>query len=170
MRPVALVGPRGVGKTSVGRVLARILGVIFVDLDERIREHAGRTVQELFAQEGEAGFREREYQALQDLPGRPLVVATGGGIVTHAPSRALLIERFRVVGLLASPERLAARLDADPRSVDRPALAAGSFAEEARRLFEARIGLYLEVASVHFSTSGRDPECIAHAVARHVST
>ena len=80
---IVLIGFMGSGKTTVGRELARRLQIPFVDLDSVIIEQAGMTIPEIFAREGEEGFRHRETQALESLYAvEGSVVATGGGVVT----------------------------------------------------------------------------------------
>src|SRR5690242_10072805 len=90
-RPIALIGLSGSGKSSAGRRLADRLGWPLLDTDALIALAAGRTVARIFAEEGEARFRDRETSALeQALAGYPAVVATGGGIVLRDANRALL--------------------------------------------------------------------------------
>lgn len=131
---LVLVGMMGAGKTTVGRALAARLGWAFLDLDDLVEQAAGRTVGALFAQEGEAGFRRREEQALAwALALERVVIATGGGVVLSEANRAKLAAEPWVVWLEAPPEELARRL-AGPEAAGRPLLAgsvAGAAAEEA---------------------------------------
>ena len=140
----------GSGKSETGRKLALVLGRRFVDCDELVADAAGRSIPEIFATEGEAGFRRRESEALAEVLAstEPLVVATGGGAVTVAANRELLGGAV-VCWLRARPEVLAARL------VDgsgRPLLAGSEDAEELmaqlRRLAAERDRSYEEVADV----------------------
>jgi len=111
---VVLVGFMGSGKTSVGRVLARRLGYRFEDLDRRIEERTGRTVADIFREDGEEAFREMEREearALASLPNR--VVATGGGAFTRPLTRAVLQEGALTVWLGCDLERILARVPAD---------------------------------------------------------
>ena len=111
---VVLVGFMGSGKTSVGRVLARRLGYRFEDMDRRIEERTGRTVADIFRDDGEEAFREMEHeeaQALAALTGR--IVATGGGTFTRSATRALLQEGALTVWLRCDLERILARVPAD---------------------------------------------------------
>ena len=107
-RKIYLTGFMASGKSSVGPVVAERLGLPFVDLDPVIEHRADRTVQEIFASEGEAGFRERESSVLEaaDIPG---VYALGGGALTVAANVALTLRRGIVVFLEASPEELVHR-------------------------------------------------------------
>ena len=111
---VVLVGFMGSGKTSVGRLLARRLGYGFEDMDRRIEERAGRTIAEIFRDDGEEAFREREREealALSRL--RDRVVAAGGGAFTRPQTRALLQEGALTVWLRCDLERILARVPAD---------------------------------------------------------
>jgi shikimate kinase len=167
-RPIALVGPRGAGKSTVGRLLARALDRPFVDLDVEVEGRVGASIAELLARHGEPGFRDLEARALRDaLAGvPPPVVATGGGAPLRPTSRALLAEEARVVYLAAAPEVLAARVAADPlSSARRPALAPGGPLEEARALVAARDPVYREVAEVVVDASGPPEEVVRAIVA-----
>ena len=106
-RPVvALLGLRGAGKTTIGRRLARRLRVPFVELDRRAEEAAGLTLGEIFALHGESYYRRLELETLERILGesRPLVLATGGGLVASTEAWALLRRRALTVWLRAQPE------------------------------------------------------------------
>ena len=104
---VVLIGMPGCGKSSVGRALAAMLGAAFRDTDELVTELAGCSIPDIFADRGEAAFRELEHEALlQLLSGGGLVIATGGGIVKREDNRALLRERARVIWLRRELDRL----------------------------------------------------------------
>jgi len=111
---VVLVGFMGSGKTSVGRILARKLGYLFEDMDGRIEQRTGRTVAEIFREDGEEAFREMEREearVLASLSGR--VVAAGGGAFTRPATRALLQDGALTVWLRCDLERILARVPAD---------------------------------------------------------
>ncbi len=112
---VALAGPMGAGKSSAGRVLADRLGVSFIDLDARVVEGCGAdSVADIFAREGEAGFRRREVDALHGAVLSDGVLALGGGTVVSTDSRALLrAYGWRTFVLQASVPTLRARIGAD---------------------------------------------------------
>jgi shikimate kinase len=169
-RHVVLVGAMGVGKTTVGRRLARELQRPFADADEQLELRAGRTIPVIFRDDGEQAFRRLESEVLADLLGRPdpLVVAAGGGVVTGPESRALLGHRAFVVWLRASPGFLAAH--ADP--AHRPLLAGEPDpAATLERLIATRTPLYEEVAdaTVDVESFHADDDKPKRALARHIA-
>src|SRR3954471_10482115 len=120
-RPVVLVGLMGVGKSTVGRRLARRLGLAFVDSDEEIERVAAHEIGEIFGRFGEASFRDGERRVLRRLVGgEPKVIATGGGAFMDPETRALILERCLAVWLTADVETLAGRV---ARRGHRPLLA-----------------------------------------------
>ena len=159
-----LVGPRGSGKSTVGRRLADRLGLPFVDADAKLEREAGRTIAELFAAEGEAGFRARERAALLALARRDgLVVATGGGAVLDPDVRTALATTGLVVWLDAAAEVRDARI----AGTDRPALTEhGRGRAEERAVAAAREPLYRGCAAARVATDGRTPEEVADDVER----
>src|SRR5580700_11870609 len=114
------MGFMGSGKSSVGRLVARTLGGRFVDTDRMVIDRAGCAIPEIFAQKGEAHFRELETEALRSLLGaKGLVAATGGGIVIARENRALLRKVGMVVWLTADEETIWERVS---RNKNRPLL------------------------------------------------
>ncbi|OWK43404.1 shikimate kinase [Fimbriiglobus ruber] len=159
---VLLIGYRGTGKSTVGRFLGSELGWDFFDADDTIEAAAGRTVAEIFAAEGEAGFRAREAAALEHLcAGRPRVIATGGGAILRPTNRAALRAAGYVAWLTAPPDVVWERLQSDPSTAARrPNLTTGGFAEVAN-LMAAREPLYRETAHAAFDAGVESPEAIA---------
>jgi shikimate kinase len=161
-RPVlVLVGPPGAGKTTVGRVLARRLGVGFTDVDTVIVERAGKSISDMFLQDGEDAFRalEREVvaQALVDTEG---VLALGGGSVLAAQTRERL-RGHRVVHLKVG---LTDGLRRTGMSTARPLLAGVNPRATFKALLDARAPLYREVATVEVDTTRRSANQVARAV------
>ena len=110
-RPIVLVGLMGAGKSTVGRRLARRLGLPFVDADAEIERAADRTIAEIFDRFGEDAFRDGERRVIARLvEGPPKVIATGGGAFMNEETRALLLERCTAVWLDAAVETLAERV------------------------------------------------------------
>lgn len=163
-RPVvALVGLRGAGKSSVGAAVASSLGVPFVELDELIVREAQMTLPSIFEIHGERYYRGVEREVLRRLlaEDEPMVVATGGSLVTDAETWGLLRSRARTVWLKAAPqdhwERVVAQGDVRPMR-DRPRAM-----NELRALLTSRRPLY-EQADVVVETSGRRPAAVVEKV------
>ncbi len=164
--PILLSGPPGAGKSTVGRLAARAIGVPFVDLDERISERAGASIATLFTRDGEPGFRVRERAELEALldSGERRLIALGGGTLLDPALRALALGCGVVVGLRAPVDTLARRLAED---APRPLLAGGdrsSLLERLEVLLQARGPTY-EHAHVHLDAA-RPPGVVATDVAR----
>ena len=143
-RIIALVGLPGGGKTTVGRQLARRLGVRFVDSDAVIEQRLGESIRSYFEREGEQAFRDLEQATIEDLVNTwDGVLATGGGVVLREANRSVLRERALVVYLRSSPEELARRLKHDTK---RPLLQVANPLGKLRELHDARDPLYCETA------------------------
>ena len=138
---IFLVGLSGAGKTTSGRLLAQELGWAFADSDDVIEERSGRTVEDIFAEDGEAAFRALEAEALDQLSsGERLVIATGGGAPTHRPSRAALSKGL-IVWLDITPEAASLRLAEAQGTAVRPLLAGDPLAR-LKALSQGRRHLY----------------------------
>jgi shikimate kinase len=162
-RHLVLVGLMGAGKTTVGERCADRLGRPLVDTDEVVAATAGQTVAEVFATEGERGFRARERVAVADACAapEPLVIACGGGAVLDPDNRAAMRAAGVVVWLRASPLELAARVG---DGAGRPLLAAGATPEALERLAAVRAPAYDAAAHVAVDTDGLDPDTVAGRV------
>lgn len=148
---VFLVGLMGAGKTSVGRVLARRLGLPFVDSDHEIEARTGVSIPTIFEIEGEESFRKREAQVIADLTQREaLVLATGGGVVLNPENRVQLKANGFVVYLNVPPESLYERIKHDR---NRPLIQVENPLARLRELYAQRDPLYREVAD--FIIDGR---------------
>ncbi len=162
---IFLVGYRGTGKSTVARLLAAQLGWEAVDADLLLEARAGRTIRQVFAEEGESGFREREAALLAEIcRGQRQVVATGGGIVLRPENRERLREAGWVVWLTADALTLFQRLQADPATQERrPTLTVGGLAE-IEQLLRVRNPLYHACADWTTSTVGRSPEEVVRVI------
>ncbi|MFI7385783.1 shikimate kinase [Streptomyces sp. NPDC049813] len=157
---VVLVGPMGVGKSTVGALLAERLGAALRDTDEDIVAAQGRTIAEIFVDDGEERFRALEKAAVAaGLAEHDGILALGGGAVLDADTRALLAGH-RVVYLSMDVEEAVGRTGLN---VARPLLAVNP-RKQWRELMEARRHLYTEVATVVVATDGRGPDEVAQAV------
>jgi shikimate kinase len=156
-----LVGMMGSGKSSAGRHLAEQLGYRFLDADTSLEHVAGRSIPEIFAREGESGFRELEAAVLNQIAGwHSLVVATGGGVVTR-PQNWGQMRQGVVIWLDAPEELLLQRLSADP--TPRPLMASPDPATRLQQLLAERRPLYAQ-ADLHIVQDGRGPAQVAEQV------
>jgi shikimate kinase len=156
---IVLVGPMGVGKSTVGRFLAERLGTAYRDTDDDIVAAEGRTIAEIFVEEGEEAFREIEKQAVhRALAEHDGVLALGGGAILDADTRALL-SGLRVVYLSMDVEEAVKRTGLNAA---RPLLAVNP-RRQWRELMEARRHLYEGIATAVVPTDGRTPEEVTQA-------
>lgn len=162
-RPIALIGLTGAGKSRVARELGERFGTAVADLDEMMEAEEGLTVAGLFARSGEAWFRRREGEILeQALAAGAGVLACGGGIVTDPARREALRRRCRVVWLEVSPEEAARRVARELGT--RPLLAGQDPRVALEDMLERRAPLYAETAAIRVDTTGRTPAQVADAV------
>ncbi len=163
VQPIALLGVRGAGKSAVGAVLARKLGIRFVEVDQEIEAAAGLPLGDVFTLHGEAYYRRVEREVLTRLLAEhvAMVLATGGSIVNDPTNYALLGARARTVWLRATPEdhwnRVVAQGDQRPMAENPHAF------EELRALLAARSKLYAR-ADRTIDTSGRSLKQVVAAI------
>ncbi|MFH9979641.1 shikimate kinase [Streptomyces sp. NPDC017179] len=156
---VVLVGPMGVGKSTVGRMLADRLGLAYRDVDDDIVAEQGRSIAEIFVDEGEPFFRAAEKEAVRRaLAEHDGVLALGGGAILDPDTRAL-ISSLPVLYLSMDVEEAVRRTGLN---VARPLLAVNP-RKQWRELMEARRHLYEEVATAVVPTDGRSPEEVTQA-------
>ena len=156
-----LVGMMGAGKSAVGRPLAEALGYRCIDADRAIEQVAGRSIAEIFAAEGEAGFRALETAVLGQIAGwHSLVVATGGGVVIR-PENWGHMQQGVVIWLDAGPELLLARLQAD--TTPRPLLQSDDPAARVQELLAQRLPLYSQ-ADLRIAQGHESPDQVAQRV------
>ena len=158
---ITLTGFMGSGKTTVGKVLADFLGCPFMDLDDLIVKKAGKSIPEIFAQDGEPAFRQLEArllrQTVEKYTENTVVLALGGGAVTAPASAALLREKTVCIYLRATLETLLSRLEGE--TAGRP-LADASLADR----LAAREPLYEQTAHVIIDTDGLSPDEVADEI------
>jgi shikimate kinase len=166
---IFLIGYRGTGKSTVARRLAGALAYECVDADDQIESRAGKTIAEIFAESGEAAFRDLEARVLADLVGRErVVVSLGGGVVLRPENRTLIRNAASpVVWLTASPQTILDRVAADTTSASRrPNLTAGGGLREIEQLLGRRLPYYRECATLEVDTEARTPEDVADEIVR----
>ena len=157
-----LVGPMGAGKSAVGRQLARLLHLEFVDSDEEIEKRTGVDIPFIFEKEGEEGFRKRESQAIDNLSQRDgIVLATGGGAVMDPQNRNHLGARGYVVYLHTSVDQ---QLSRTRKGRDRPLLDNDDPRAILEALMEQREPLYREIADLTVDTDGRKVKAVANEI------
>lgn len=163
---IFLVGPMGSGKSTVARAVADRLGWPWLDLDSEVQARAGRAIPEIFAEEGERGFRDREERALEEVAARPtaLVVATGGGVVLRQINRERMREVGRMVYLRADVDTLLERTQGDG---NRPLLQVADPRAKLLALQAERDPLYREADRTE-DTAGLSPEAIADRLAEWI--
>ena len=150
-RNIVLVGFMGTGKTTVGQLLAKQTGMPLIDMDTLIEERAGKTINDIFAEEGEPHFRTLEHEMVQELATREgQVISTGGGIVLNPDNIADFEKTGLVVCLLANAETV---LDRVRHDTTRPLLA-GDKETKIIELLETRKPLY-EAITHKIDTNGR---------------
>ncbi|MGB5281872.1 MAG: shikimate kinase AroK [Arenicellales bacterium] len=159
---IILVGPMGVGKTTIGSHLARKLKYDFVDSDTEIEKRTGASISLIFDIEGEEGFRKREAQMISELTERRhIVLSTGGGSVLDETSRQNIRSRGFVVYLKASVDILYERLK---KSRNRPLMETEDKLKVIEDLLAEREPLYLAVADVTIATDGRSAQDVAREI------
>jgi shikimate kinase len=157
-----LVGPMGAGKSAVGRQLARLLHLEFLDSDEEIESRTGVDIPFIFEKEGEDGFRKREVKIIDELSQREgVVLATGGGAVMDVESRSRLGARGFVVYLYTSVQQ---QLDRTQRGRNRPLLDDGDKEKVLGELMSVRDPLYREIADLTVDTDGRRVQTVAREI------
>ncbi|CAM3994300.1 shikimate kinase [Mesobacillus thioparans] len=151
MEAIYLIGFMGSGKTTVSRELARRLNVAVYDTDEEIIKMKGKSINEIFAADGEAKFRLLESDVLRSIPSNDAVIATGGGIVGLEENRLYLKNKVNVVYLHAELENILERLKDDD---SRPLLRKDKL-QSAEVLYSKRLPLYRGAAGIEIGTSGK---------------
>ena len=148
-----LTGPMGAGKSTIGRQLARKLGLEFHDSDHEIEQRTGVDIPLIFEIEGEAGFRKREKAVIEELTRLPgIVLATGGGAILDPDNRKSLSTRGRVIYLHTSVSQ---QLKRTARDRNRPLLQTEDPRRRLEELMQVREPLYREIADLVINTDGK---------------
>ncbi len=165
-RSIFLIGPMGAGKSTIGRQLAALLNMDFLDTDHEIERRTGADIPLIFEIEGEAGFRRRESAVIDELTGKSnIVLATGGGAILSEDNRQALRTRGSVVYLRAHIDILSERTRRDR---GRPLLQTGDPRRKLEEIVRQREPLYLNTAHVIVDTDRRSPQAVARDVADHL--
>ncbi len=170
---IYLMGYRGSGKTTVGRLLAARLQLPFVDTDQVIESAAGKTIREIFAEEGEPGFRNREQHALASVAAETAnsVVSLGGGAILREANQSIIQSSGRVVWLHGSPEALFARIESDLATAQRrPQLTNLSGCDEVVDILAKREPIYRKLAEKTVLTDLRSPDDLVAEIADWVNS
>ena len=163
---IFLIGPMGVGKSTIGRVLANIMNLRFFDSDQEIESNSGADIPWIFDVEGESGFRERERKMISQLcKRRNIVLATGGGAILAKQNRQALCSNGTVVYLKASIAKL---VDRTRKDKNRPLLQTSDPEGRIIELFKTRNHLYKETADIVIDTDGKNPQAVASEIQRLV--
>jgi shikimate kinase len=166
-----LIGYRATGKTTVARHLAAGLGWSWLDLDKTLETAQGRTILDIFAQDGEAAFRIMEAEALEDVCRLTNhVIATGGGVILREANRRRLREAGQVIWLTADPATLWERLQVDATAGrTRPALTTGG-AAEVEQVLQLREPLYRSCAHLMVDTAQRTPQEVSAEILARINS
>ena len=171
MGNIFLTGYRATGKTTVARLVAQALGKQAIDADVYIEQQAGMTIAEIFTEEGEQGFRNRETIVVQELADREnLVIALGGGAIVREKNREALQGRGITIWLRASADVIFERMNTDPLTGQRrPDLTAFGGLEEVRSLLTQRTPLYQAAADFTVDTEQLSPEDVGAQIVSKIS-
>ncbi|MBI2329447.1 MAG: shikimate kinase [Chloroflexi bacterium] len=160
---IALIGFMGTGKTAVGRALAKKLNRKFIELDSLIEQKAGKSIPEIFQQDGEIAFRELEIGVTKEIAAmRKAVIACGGGVVLNKINSDRLREGGTVVYLTASPGVILKRVSKE--AGQRPLLEVDDPIQTIRELLRFRTPLYERAADITINTSKLDINGVAEQI------
>jgi shikimate kinase len=160
---IALIGFMGTGKTVVGKLLARKLGKEFIEMDDLIEKKAGRSIPEIFRQDGETVFRELEIEVTKNIAGwKNAVIAGGGGIVLNAINIDRLRQECIIVCLTASPSAILKRTSADKG--ERPLLAVADRRRQIKDMLKYRGPFYAGAADITIDTSRLKPDEVVERI------
>ena len=163
---IILIGYRCTGKTSVGKAIAKRLGIPFYDTDELIQSYAGKTIREIVDEGGWDAFRAKEKEIIKRLSSpADAVIAAGGGAIMDAENRNSLKRNGLCIWLTADVRTIMGRMKNDRASTaQRPPLSDGGVERETAEILEAREPLYQALADVTVDTSGKGIDAVADEI------
>lgn len=163
---VFLIGYRGTGKTTIAELLADRLQCNWADADPLIEARAGKSIRQIFLEQGEPAFRDAETAVVLELAARKgAVLALGGGAILRPENREAIRASGKVVWLKADPQTIFERVQADTLTPERrPNLTATGGLDEICQLLESRTPCYEQSADVAIETTGKAPEQIVHEI------
>lgn len=167
---IVLIGYRATGKTTLARLLADRLGWHWVDLDVEIERRAGKSISQIFAQDGETVFRDWETKVVADYCGQDRwVIAAGGGAPLREDNRRAMRQGGKVIWLTASPETIYRRMTTDPTTgARRPNLTALGGLEEIVHLLQQREPIYRQTADWIVDTENKSPQDVVRDILAHL--
>ena len=169
MDNIILIGFMGCGKSSIGKYLEKKQGYTLIDTDDYIEQQQNRSINEIFATEGEEYFRNLETQCIRELINKSekdLVIAVGGGLPMRSENQTLLKELGKVVYLRATEDTLVDRLTGDSK---RPLLKGGDLRTKIQDLFARRESTYISLADVIVDTDNCSYETVYNSIKERLS-
>ncbi|MDP6339005.1 MAG: shikimate kinase [Candidatus Marinimicrobia bacterium] len=162
---IYLIGMMGSGKSTVGKILGKKMGMPFLDLDHYIEVKSNKSISEIFKNDGESHFRELESEALTHIEKSNVVAACGGGIILSKENRDKLKSTGKVVLLQASIPEIAKRLQ---DAIDRPLLQDKERIQELTKIWNGRKDYYQNTAHITVDANGQTPEKISEQILKQV--
>ncbi len=170
MTPIFLIGYRCTGKTTTGKLLAKLMDLPFIDTDQTLESRFNTTIAQIVEEHGWEYFREKEKQILLETKNlKNPVGATGGGSVLDPENRKFMEKSGICVWLQADENTLLYRIIADTNTPDsRPGLTNDSLAQETQKMLELRTPLYEKLAQITINTVSQSPEEAANMIKRSI--
>ncbi len=164
---IFLVGPMGVGKSTIGRLMAENLKMRFIDCDDEIEKQSGAKIPLIFEYEGEIGFRKREQAIIAELTAlQNIILSTGGGVVLAPENRQYLKSRGEIIYLHAAVDELLKRT---AHSHNRPLLRTGNRLSKIKELYNERHPLYESIANIIIETGQRSIHQVVKIVLKQLN-
>jgi len=162
MKNIYLIGMRGVGKSTVAKLLAKKMARDYLDMDKEIRARSKKSVQEIVSEGGWEKFRQLERELLQEISAKSnLIVSTGGGVPIYFDNADLLKKTGLIILITMSPENIVMRIK---NSKDRPSLTSKNFLDEIEEVWQARKDAYYDCADQIFSADGLDSASLVELI------